>query len=76
MIWREKSEEIVKKVYVSETDSPRRRGRPVVRWKDRVKKYMDEKVADTGRGIELTRRECVDMHLGDVPEGNEASDRI
>ena len=37
---RRKSEEFMKKVYVSETDDPGRRGRPVVRWKDRVKEYM------------------------------------
>ena len=37
----------MKKVYVSETEDPRRRGRPVVRWKDRgVKEYMHEGVAD------------------------------
>ena len=55
-----KSEEFVKKVYVSETEGPRRRGRPVVRWKDRVKEYMHERVAGRGRGIEQARRECVD----------------
>ena len=55
-----KSEEFVKKVYVSGTESPRRRGRPVVRWKDRVKEYMHERVADRGGEIELAKRECVD----------------
>ena len=48
------------KVYVSETDGPRRRGRSVVRWKDRLKEYMYESVADRGKGIELGRRECMD----------------
>ena len=46
---RKKSGDFVKKVYVSETESSRRR-RPVVRWKDRVKKYMHERVADKGEG--------------------------
>ena len=40
--------------------SYRRRGRPVVRWKDRVKEYMHERVADRGRGIELETWECLD----------------
>ena len=50
----------VKKVYVSEIVGPRRRGRPIVGWKDRVKKYMHERVVNRGEGIELARKECVD----------------
>ena len=57
---RKKSEEFVKKVYVSETEGPRRRGRSVVRWKDNVKEYMDETVADREGGIEQGRKECMD----------------
>ena len=34
---RKESEEFVKKKYVSEIEGPRRRGRPVVRWIDRIK---------------------------------------
>ena len=45
-------------VYVSKIES--RRGRPVIRWKDGVKEYMHERVADRGGGIELARSECVD----------------
>ena len=52
-----KNEEFVKKVCVSETEVPRRRGRLVVRWKDRVREYIHDRVADRGRGIELARRE-------------------
>ena len=38
-------------MYVSEIEGPRRRGVPVVRWKDRVKEeYMHERVADRGGG--------------------------
>ena len=44
----------MKKVYVCETEGPRR-GRPVVR----LKEYMHERIADTRGGIELARRECV-----------------
>ena len=37
-----KSEEFVKKVYVSEIVWPRRRGRLVVRWKDGVNELLIE----------------------------------
>ena len=47
---RKNSEELVKKVYVSETECPRRRGRPVIRWKDRVKEYRHERVVNRGGG--------------------------
>ena len=43
---RKKREEFVKKVYVSETKGTRRRGRPVVKWKDTVEDYIYEIVAD------------------------------
>ena len=46
------SEEFVKKVYMSEIEGSRRRGRPVIRWKDRIKEYMDERVAARVGGIE------------------------
>ena len=35
---------------------PRRRERPVVRWEDRMKEYMHERVADRGGRIELAKR--------------------
>ena len=57
---KKKSEEFVKKVYVTEIDDPRRRKRrPVVRWIDRVKEYMHERHADRGGGIKKARRGCV-----------------
>ncbi len=37
-------EEFVRKVHVSEIMDPNSRGRPLGRWKDRVKKYMCEVV--------------------------------
>ncbi len=42
LIWfghieRRNNEEFVKKVYVSETEAPNRRGRPLGRWKDGVR---------------------------------------
>ena len=56
---RKNIEEFVKKVYVSETEDTRR-GRSVVRWKDRVKEYMHERVADREEGIEPAKRKCLD----------------
>ena len=50
-----KSEEFVKKMYVSGTEGNRRR-KPVVRWKNRVKEYMHENCADRGGRIEQERR--------------------
>ena len=47
-------------MYGSETEGPRRRGRLVVRWKDRVKDYMHKRDADRRRGIEQTRSEYMD----------------
>ena len=45
---------------MSEIKGPSRRGMPVVRWKDRVKKYMYERGADRKGGLEQARRECMD----------------
>ncbi len=47
------SEEFVTKVYVSKTVGPNSRGRPLGRWKDRVKEYMSE------RGATRTSKEGV-----------------
>ena len=44
-------------MYVSEMEGPRRRGRSVVRWKNRMKEYMHERVADRREGIKQERRE-------------------
>ncbi len=46
-IERMRSEEFVKKVYMSESVGPNSRGRPHVRWRDRVKEYMCERGAGT-----------------------------
>ncbi len=37
MVWRMKREDSVKKVYVSNSVGPDSRGRPLGRWKDKVK---------------------------------------
>ena len=58
-IKRKTSKEFVKKVYLSEVMGPRRRGRPVVRWKNWVKEDMHEKVANREAGIEISRRQSL-----------------
>ena len=51
-IERKKSTEFLKKVYVIEIEGSKMRGRPVVRWKDRVKEYMPERSTNRGREFE------------------------
>ncbi len=40
-------------------EGPNRRGRPLGRWKDKVKKYMSE-IGMRGNGLEWARREHMD----------------
>ncbi len=61
-IERMESEEFVKKVYVSETEGPSRRGRGPGRWKDRVKEYMSERGATRRQGLKQAWRECLDRY--------------
>ena len=77
---RKKSEEFVKKVYVNETEGPRRRGKPGVRWKDRVKEYMKELLIEVeglnkqgGRGGGFS---VVAITFGNVFGGNKPSEVI
>ena len=44
---------------MSEIEGPGKRRRPVVRWKDWVKEYMQEGT-DSGVGLEQARKECLD----------------
>ncbi len=44
---------------MSNIEGPSRRGRPLGRWEDRVKKYMSERGV-RGNGLEQARRECMD----------------
>ena len=70
-------------MYVSDVMSPGRRGKPVVRWKDRVKEYMHEIVDDRGGGYWTSKEgvwtgrgggsSAVAILFGDISEGNEAS---
>ena len=50
----------MKKMYVSQIVDLRRRGSPVVRMKDRMKKYIHKRIADRWGRIKLARRECLD----------------
>ncbi len=50
-IERMETEKFVKKVYQSSVEGPNRRGRPLGRWKDKVKQYMSERGV-RGYGLE------------------------
>ncbi len=62
MVWhieRMGNEEFVKKVYLSSVEGTNRRGRPLVRWEDRVREYVNERGVK-GNALEWARRECMD----------------
>ncbi len=52
---RMENEEFVKKVHQSSVEGPNRRGRPLGRWKDKVKEYVSERGV-RGNGLEWARR--------------------
>ncbi len=52
------SEEFMKKVYVRESVGSNSRGRPLGRWRDRVKESKCERGAS--RGLNQARKECLD----------------
>ncbi len=45
-----KGKEFVKEIYLSDTVGPNRRGRPLGKWKDRVKEYMNGRGTARGTG--------------------------
>ncbi len=53
------NEEFVKKVYLSSVEGTNRRGRPLVRWEDRVREYVNERGV-RGNALDWARRECMD----------------
>ncbi len=59
-IERMRSEEFVRKVYMSESVGPSSRGKPPGRWWDRVKGYMCERGATRGGKLDQARRVCLD----------------
>ncbi len=44
---------------LSSVEGMNRRGRPLGKWEDKVKEYVNERVA-RGNGLEWARRECMD----------------
>ncbi len=50
------NEEFVKKVYRSCVEGPKRRGKPLGRWEDKVKEYMSDRET-WGNGLEWAKRE-------------------
>ncbi len=52
------NEKFVKKVYLSSVEGMNRRGRPLGKWKDRVKEYVNERGV-RGNGLEWARRGCM-----------------
>ncbi len=57
---RMESEEFVKKVHMSESVGPNSRGRPLRRWRDRVKEYMCKRGATRVGGLDQAKRKCLD----------------
>ncbi len=53
------NEEFVKKVYLSSVECTNRRGRPLVRWEDRVREYVNERGV-RGNALDWARREHMD----------------
>ncbi len=69
----------VKKVYLSNVEGPRRRGRPLGRLEDRVKEYMSDRGVRQGGSVWIERGGgpfAMATHLGDVPEGSESSELL
>ncbi len=59
-IERMKSEEFVKTVNVRESVGPNSTGKPLGRWRDRVKEYTCVRDATRGEGRDQARRERLD----------------
>ena len=45
--------------YLSESEGPDRRGRPLRRWNDGVKEYKSDRGTGGEEGLEQVRRECL-----------------
>ncbi len=51
---------MIGRVYMSEIEGGNVRGRPPVKWKDRVQEYVRERGGRSLRNLEQARRECQD----------------
>ncbi len=60
---RMESDEFIKNAYVNEIGGPNSKGRPLGRWRERVKEYMCERGATRGGGLDQAMRECLDREV-------------
>ncbi len=51
---------MTRRVYMSEIEGGNVRGRPPVKWRDRVQEYVRERGEGSLRNLEQARRECQD----------------
>ncbi len=51
---------MTRRVYVNEIEGGNVRGRPQVKWRDRVQEYVRERGGGSLRNLEQARRECQD----------------
>ncbi len=51
---------MTRRVYMSETEGGNVRGRPPVKWRDRVQEYVRERGEGSSRNLEQARRVCQD----------------
>ncbi len=51
---------MIRRVYMSEIEGRNVRGRPPVKWRDRVQEYVRERGKGSLRNLEQVRRECQD----------------
>ncbi len=51
---------MTRRVYVSKTEGGTVRGRPPVKWRNRVQEYVRERGEASLRNLEQARRECQD----------------
>ncbi len=51
---------MTRRVYVSEIEGGKLRGRPPVKWRDRMQEYVREMGGGSLRNLEQARRECQD----------------
>ncbi len=57
---RMKEGKLTRKVYMNEIDGGNVRGRPPVKWRDRVQEYVREKGEGSLRNLEQAKRGCHD----------------
>ncbi len=51
---------MTRRVYVSEIEGENVRGRPLVKWRDRMQEHVRERGERSLRNFEQTRRKCLD----------------